>query len=103
MEQDLPAVRSIYETYNTSRTGTFARSWAYWQNQPRWRAYDPDLFLVAKQGDQILAYLKARPWALREFGYLPAAKPAMLAPCAPISQPSQSKRRGQYYDHCPCR
>jgi len=79
LERDLQGVRSVYEAFNASRTGTFDRSSAYWQNQPGWRGYEPELFLVAREHDRIVAYLKARRWALREFGYLPDAESAMVA------------------------
>jgi len=77
-EQDLPALMEIYDQFNANQTGTIARTEEYWNNQPKWRGYEPALFWVARRDGAIVAYLKASQWDIGEFGYLPDAVGAMM-------------------------
>ena len=77
--QDLPALQSIFDQFNTNRTGTFDKNNEYWVNRPKWRTHDPSLYWVAKQGGQTVAYLLADRWEIGEFGYFPDAEDAMTA------------------------
>ena len=77
--RDLPALRAIYDQFNTDRTGTFVKNAEYWANRPKWRPYDPLLYWIAKQGRTTVAYLLAEKWEIGEFGYLPDAEGAMGA------------------------
>ena len=77
--RDLPALQSIYDQFNASRTGTFAKNAEYWANRPKWRTYDPSLYWIAKQGGTTVAYLQAERWEVGEFGCLPEAEEAMIA------------------------
>ncbi len=79
LDQDLSALRAIYDQFNASRTGTFVKNAEYWTNRPRWRPYDPSLYWIAKQGGTTVAYLLADQWELGEFGHLPDAEEAMIA------------------------
>ncbi len=77
--RDLPALRAIYDQFNANRTGTFAKNGEYWVNRPKWRAYDPALYWIAKRGGTTIAYLQTERWAVGEFGYLRDAEEAMIA------------------------
>lgn len=77
LDRDLPALQTIYDAFNASRTGTLVRTRTYWLNQPRWRTYEYDLFRVARRNGAVRAYLKAGHWDLREFGCLPGDEPAL--------------------------
>ena len=79
LDRDLPALRSIFDQYNANRTGTFVKNAEYWTNRPKWRAHDPSLYWIAKQGGTTVAYLLADQWEIGEFGYLPDAEEAMIA------------------------
>ena len=68
VERDLPEVMMIYDQFNQRRTGTVVRNQAYWQNQPKWRGQDPDLFWVVRQGGTIVAYLKGGKKDILEVG-----------------------------------
>jgi hypothetical protein len=77
--QDLPAVRAIYDQFNADRTGTIAKNAEYWANRHRWRPYDPSLYWIAKQGGKTVAYLQAAQGEIGELGYLPGEQEAMKA------------------------
>ena len=77
--RDLPALRTIYDKFNTHRTGTFVKNAEYWTNRPKWRRHDPSLYWMAKQAGTTVAYLLAEQWEIGEFGYLPEAEAAMRA------------------------
>ena len=79
LDQDLPALRAIFDQFNASRTGTFVKNAEYWTNRPKWRTHDPSLYWIAKQGGTTVAYLLAEQWEIGEFGYLPDAEAAMIA------------------------
>ena len=68
LEEHLPDLITIYDQFNQNRTGTVVRNRTYWQNQPKWRSQDDDLFWVAKSEGQILAYLKGGNKHLLEIG-----------------------------------
>ena len=79
LDQDLPALRAIFDQFNANRTGTFVKNAEYWTNRPKWRTHDPSLYWIAKQGGTTVAYLLAERWEIGEFGYLPDAQEAMIA------------------------
>ena len=79
LDQDLPALRAIFDQFNVHRTGTFVKNPEYWTNRPKWRPHDPSLYWIAKQGETTVAYLLAEKWEIGEFGYLPDAEEAMIA------------------------
>ena len=78
LDQDLPALRAIFDQFNANRTGTFVKNGEYWTNRPKWRTHDPSLYWIAKQGGTTVAYLLAERWEIGEFGYLPDAEEAMI-------------------------
>ena len=77
--QDLPAVRAIYDQFNADRTGTIVKNAEYWANRHRWRPYDPSLYWIAKQGGKTVAYLQAAQGEIGELGYLLGEQEAMKA------------------------
>ena len=77
--RDLPVLQTIFDQFNSNRTGTFVRNEKYWLNRPTWRPYDPSLYWIAKQGGTTVAYLQVERWRVVEFGYLPDAEAAMVA------------------------
>ena len=79
LDQDLPALRGIFDQFNANRTGTFVKNVEYWTNRPKWRRQDPSLYWIAKQGGTTVAYLLVDKWEIGEFGYLPDAEEAMIA------------------------
>ena len=79
LDQDLPALRGIFDQFNANRTGTFVKNVEYWMNRPKWRRQDPSLYWIAKQGGTTVAYLSVDKWEIGEFSYLPDAEEAMIA------------------------
>ena len=79
LDQDLPALRGIFDQFNANRTGTFVKNVEYWTNQPKWRRQDPSLYWIAKQGGTTVAYLLVDKWEIGEFSCLPDAEEAMIA------------------------
>ncbi len=79
LDQDLPALRAIFDQFNANRTGTFVKNAEYWTNRPKWRTHNPALYWIAKQGGTTVAYLLAEQWEIGEFGYLPDEEEAMIA------------------------
>lgn len=77
--RDLPVLQTIFDQFNSNRTGTFVRNEKYWVNRPTWRPYDPSLYWIAKQGGTTVAYLQVERWRVVEFGYLPDAEAATIA------------------------
>ena len=89
--QDLPAVRAIYDQFNANRTGTVAKNAEYWTNINRWRPYDPSLYWIAKQDGKTVAYLQAAQGEIGELGYLAGAQEPMEALLSRFFQHAKAK------------
>jgi predicted acetyltransferase len=76
IERDLKGLMEIYDGFNRERTGTFARPENYWLQNPKWRT-EP-IFWIARTKDACVAYLRAANWSIREIGFLPGHRSAML-------------------------
>lgn len=62
---DLPAVMAVYDAYNAGRSGPTVRDHAYWQGQLRYAGNPDEDFLVALDGERLVAY--ARGTVLYDF------------------------------------
>lgn len=79
---DLPAVQSIYDEYSSRWAGTTLRDPAYWQGQLRYAGNPDESFLVARAGNQVVAYARATElldfYVVMEHGYLPGHHRALV-------------------------
>jgi GNAT superfamily N-acetyltransferase len=78
---DLDAVTQIYERYNNRLSGPTVRNQPYWHGQLRYAGNPHEDFLVARDGDEIVAYARGTPlydfYVVMEHGYLPGYEDAL--------------------------
>jgi predicted N-acetyltransferase YhbS len=79
---DLDAVMQIYERYNHGFTGPTVRDQHYWRGQLRYAGNPHEDFLVARRGNEIVAYARGTPlyefYVVMEHGYLPGHEEALV-------------------------
>jgi predicted N-acetyltransferase YhbS len=78
---DLPAVIGIYDAYNADRVGTTVRDVAYWQGQMKYAGNPDEDFLVAADGERVVAYARGTKlydfYVVMEHAHLPGAEAAL--------------------------
>lgn len=58
IEEDLPAIKSLYDYFSEQKIGLYMRSLNYWKKQLNREYNRPKHFLVAKQGKKIVSYVR---------------------------------------------
>ncbi|MSS71438.1 MAG: GNAT family N-acetyltransferase [Candidatus Latescibacteria bacterium] len=101
LARDLPDLMAIYDAFNAARTGTTVRTEIYWNQQPKWREYDPAMFWVAKRNSRTVAYLKAGRWSLNELGYVNGEEAAAMALCVYFFRQAQAEAVKEVESRCP--
>lgn len=79
--EDLTGVAAIYDEYNARRDGTTVRDAAYWSGQLRYAGNLGEDFVVATQGDRVVAYARGTElfdfYVVMEHGHLAGHEAAL--------------------------
>lgn len=59
LKSDLCEIKELYQDFCKDYIGTWVRFSNYWEDQLNWRHEKPSEFLVAKSGNEIVAYLRS--------------------------------------------
>jgi predicted N-acetyltransferase YhbS len=78
---DLPAVMEIYDAYNAERVGTTVRDVPYWEGQLRYAGNPQEDFLLAADGERVVAYARGTKlydfYVVMEHAHLAGAEAAL--------------------------
>ncbi|MBI3783751.1 MAG: GNAT family N-acetyltransferase [Deltaproteobacteria bacterium] len=80
-ESNLSEIRAVYDCYSGRWNGTTVRDAEYWRGQLRYAGNPQEHFLIARQGERLVAYLRGTTlygfYVLMEHGYMPGHAEAL--------------------------